>query len=76
MYLKASIDIDSVAIVKLVKIDGSNKTANSSSSFGYVNETSTFNESNTVSIDKKKSSLALLGISNEGYITFKYENNV
>lgn len=62
MYLKAAIDIDSVGIIKLVKIDENNKKDASNL------------ETSSSSDQKKTNALSLLGISNENYLTFKYEN--
>jgi len=80
MFLKASIDIDSVAIVKLVKIDESKQTnASKTSSLSSINETEAVNGSDTTLLnldEKKRNALTLLGVSNEGYLTFKYENQV
>jgi hypothetical protein len=62
MYLKAKIDIDSVGIVKLVKTDNQNNSSNSMA------------EISSTWLEKKTNSLTLVGISEENYLTFKYEN--
>lgn len=62
MYLKAKIDIDSVGIVKLVKSDNQKNKANSVAEFS------------SPTLERKTNKLTLIGISEENYLTFKYEN--